>query len=362
MAKYTRSGESGRGRGNKKGRQNSTLRNAVIAMAMLLAVLLVCVLLLEIDMIGPNQPTEPTAGPTQDTSATPTDPTENKPTTNTAPSIGFKDPATAPTDAPTDPTMEPTAAPTEEPTVEPTTVPTVEPTSEPTTAPTDAPSTEPTEIPTQPTEPPTRPTEPPTQPPTDPPTSPTEPDLTMDRGLEIVDIGWYTGEYLEDGSNESVENILMILLANNGDEDIQYAEITLQVNGEPARFTVTTLPAGENMILLEQNRMPFVAGASYTDAEAANVAVFKDTMDTKAGQLKIQGLNGAVNVTNISGKDIEGDIVIYYKNVYGGTMYGGITYRITIQGGLKAGQIRQIMTRHFITDVSRIMFVTIDGQ
>jgi len=43
-------------------------------------------------------------------------------------------------------------------------------------------------------------------------------------------------------------------------------------------------------------------------------------------------------------------------------MYGGITYRITIQGGLKAGQVRQIMTRHFITDVSRIMFVTIDGQ
>ena len=108
--------------------------------------------------------------------------------------------------------------------------------------------------------------------------------------------------------------------------------------------------------------MPFVAGATYTNAEATNVAVFKTTMDTKSGQLKIQGLNGAVNVTNISGKDIEGDIVIYYKNVYGGTMYGGITYRITIQGGLKAGQVRQIMTKHFITDVSRIMFVTIDGQ
>lgn len=184
----------------------------------------------------------------------------------------------------------------------------------------------------------------------------------MVRGLEIVDIGWYTGEYLEDGSNESVENILMILLANNGEEDIQYAEISLLVNGEPARFVVTTLPAGEQMILLEQNRMPFVSGASYTDAEATNVAVFKDTMDTKSSQLKIQGLNGAVNVTNISGQDIEGDIVIYYKNVYGGTMYGGITYRITITGGLKAGQIRQIMTKHFITDVSRIMFVTIDGE
>lgn len=349
MAKYARGG-SGR-------RKNNGLLIAVIALGLLLVALVAAVFLMESGMLSGDPTTEP---PTQATGQfVPVDPTENKPTANTAPSIGFEDPTTEPTDAPvSDPTDEPTETPTTEPTEAPTSAPTDAPTSEPTTEPTDEPTTEPTAPPTQPTEPPTQPTEPPT----DPPTSPTEPDLTMDKGLEIVDIGWYTGEYLEDGSNESVENILMILLENNGDEDIQYAEITLQVNGETAKFVVTTLPAGEQMILLEQNRMPFVAGASYTDPAASNVAVFKTDMDTKSGRLKIQGLNGAVNVTNISGQDIEGDIVIYYKNVYGGTMYGGITYRITISGGLKAGQVRQVMTKHFVTDVSRIMFVTIDGQ
>lgn len=351
MAKYTR--------GGNRRRKNNGLLIAVIALAALLVALVAVVFLLESGAVGGDPTTEP---PTQATGQfVPVDPTESKPTANTAPSIGFEDPTTAPTTEPTEePTTEPTTVPTEAPTSEPTTEPTEAPTSEPT-----EPSTQPTEPPTEPTAPPTQPTEPPTQPtapPTDPPTSPTEPDLTLDRGMEIVDIGWYTGEYLEDGSNESVENILMILLENNGDEDIQYAEITLQVNGETAQFVVTTLPAGEQMILLEQNRMPFVAGASYTDPVANNVAVFKSDMDTKSGQLKIQGLNGAVNVTNISGQDIEGDIVIYYKNVYGGTMYGGITYRITISGGLKAGQVRQVMTKHFVTDVSRIMFVTIDGQ
>lgn len=358
---------SKRTRGGNRRRKNNALLIAVAVLAVLLLALVAAVILLETGVIGGAPTTEATG---QFVPVPSTDPT-NKPTSNTAPSIGFENPTTAPTAAPTEdpttaptvePTSEPTTEPTEAPTSEPTTEPTQAPTSEPTepsTAPADPPATEPTDPPTQPTVPPTAP---PTQPPTDPPTSPTEPDLTMDRGLEIVDIGWYTGEYLEDGSNESVENILMILLANNGEEDIQYAEITLQVNGSPARFVVTTLPAGETMILLEQNKMPFVAGAAYTDAEAINVAVFKDTMDTKSGQLKIQGLNGAVNVTNISGKDIEGDIVIYYKNVYGDTMYGGITYRITISGGLKAGAVRQVMTKHFITDVSRIMFVTIDGQ
>lgn len=346
MAKYTR--------GGNRRRKNNGLLIAVIALAVLLVVLVAAVVLME---LGAPDPTEPATQATgQFVPVEPTNPTGSKPTSNTAPSIGFEDPTTEPTVAPTDePTSEPTSEPTDAPTSEPTTEPTEAPTSEPTSEPTEAPTSEPTE-------PPTQPTEPPTQPPTDAPTSATEPDLTLDRGLEIVDIGWYTGEYLEDGSNESVENILMILLANNGHEDIQYAEITVNVDGKPARFVVTTLPAGEQMILLEQNRMPFVAGATYTDAAAEHVAVFEDTMDTKSGQLKIQGLNGAVNVINISGQNIEGDIVIYYKNVYGGTMYGGITYRITIQGGLEVGQVRQVMTKHFITDVSRIMFVTIDGQ
>lgn len=367
---------------NKKGggkngrRKNNGLIIAVIALAVLLVLLVACVVLMETGVIGSGTEPGTQVGTGQ---FVPVDPTEPTVKPSTAPSIGVigdeTEPTAAPTDGPTsEPTREPTTAPTVEPTTdptsdppsEPTTQPTSEPTIEPTTEPTSGPSSEPTTAPTtEPTtEPTTKPTEPPTQP-TEPPTtpiSPTEPDLTMDRGLEITDIGWYTGEYLEDGSNESVENILMVIVTNHGEDDIQYAEIQLLVNGEPAKFSITTLPAGESMILLELNRMPFVAGASYTNAEATNVAVFKTPMDTKSGQLKIQGLNGAVNVTNISGKDIEGDIVIYYKNVYGNTMYGGITYRITIQGGLKAGAVRQIMTKHFITDVSRVMFVTIDGQ
>ena len=72
-------------------------------------------------------------------------------------------------------------------------------------------------------------------------------------------------------------------------------------------------------------------------------------------------MDGAVNVTNISGEDIEGNIVVYYKNAAKDLYYGGITYRITIEGGLKADEIRQVMTNHASDTGSRIMFVTI-GQ
>lgn len=353
-----------KGGGSQGRRKNNALKIAVAALAVLLVLLVACVVLMESGVLGSG--TEPGTQVGTGQFVKVTDPTENSgntPSASTAPSIGVigdpTDPTTAPTDGPvTQPTGDPATAPTDAPVSDPTTEPTAGPTSDPTEGPGTEPTADPgTEPASEPTDPPTEPTDPPTT-----PVSPTEPDLTMDRGLEITDIGWYTGEYLEDGSNESVENILMVIVTNNGEEDIQYAEIQLLVDGEPANFTVTTLPAGESMILLELNRMPFKAGASYTDAVAANVAVFKTPMDTHGDELKIQGLNGAVNVTNISGSDISGDIVIYYKNVYGNTMYGGITYRITVQGGLKAGEVRQIMTKHFITDVSRIMFVTVSGE
>ena len=42
-----------------------------------------------------------------------------------------------------------------------------------------------------------------------------------------------------------------------------------------------------------------------------------------------------------------GDIEIYYKSLVDGQLYGGITYRISLEEGLTAGEIRQIMASHF---------------
>ena len=66
-----------------------------------------------------------------------------------------------------------------------------------------------------------------------------------------------------------------------------------------------------------------------------------------------------LNVTNISDEDITGDVVVYYKNASADMLYGGITYRVTISGGIKAGEIRQVVAGHFSDSGSRIMFATV---
>lgn len=182
---------------------------------------------------------------------------------------------------------------------------------------------------------------------------------SLGMGLTLLDVDKYSGIYMEDGTDEIVTNVLMLIVRNDGDRAIQYAELTIPTSGGEARFSLSTLPVGESIVLLEQSRMLWSAGEDYSNVSAGNVAVFSEPLTLCEDQLKFQTLNGVINVTNISGEEITGDIVIYYKNAAVDLLYGGITYRIRLEGGLKVDEIRQIMASHFAQSGSRIMFVTI---
>ena len=181
--------------------------------------------------------------------------------------------------------------------------------------------------------------------------------INLGCGMRITDVGKYTGVYMEDGTDEVLTGIMMIAVTNEGEEDIQYAQIALPVGEETASFTLSTLPVGSTVILLEQSRMEYVPG-EYTTAVAENVVLFQEPMSLCEDRIEIQNLQGAMNVSNISGKDIEGDIYIYYKNSALDVYYGGITYRVRLEGGLKAGEIRQVVANHFSQSGSTVMFVT----
>lgn len=185
--------------------------------------------------------------------------------------------------------------------------------------------------------------------------------VTLDEGLEVISIGSYTGVYMEDGSDEVLSNILMLRVVNNGDTTIEYAEIHMVIGEQTAEFSLSTLKSGATIVLLEKNRMAYSNAGDYTSAEiiSQNVALFKQPLELQEDKLEFQILDGAINVTNISGQDIPGIITIYYKNAAGGIYYGGITYRIRLDSGIKADEIRQLMATHFSDTGSEIMFVTI---
>lgn len=185
--------------------------------------------------------------------------------------------------------------------------------------------------------------------------------IDIGNGMTITEIGKYTGIYMEDGTNEEVADVLMIEVKNEGKNTIQYAEIRIPVQNEEAKFALSTLAPGDTAILLEQNRMKF-AEVTSENAIAENVAIFTNSLNLHEDKLNCQILDGAMNVSNISGKAIDEDIVIYYKNKVDGIYYGGITYRIRIEGGLGKDEIRQGMAQHLSNEISEIVFVTIGAE
>lgn len=190
-----------------------------------------------------------------------------------------------------------------------------------------------------------------------------QPDIVLKDGLHVSAVNSYTGPYWEDGSDEQVSDILSMTVTNITEEPIQYAEITLDQGGETAKFTVSALPAGGTALLLEQNRMAYSTGVDYAQAamECVNLAGFERKLSLREDLLQLQLLDGAMNIINISENDIPGTVILCYKNVSDGIYQGGIAYRIRLENGMKAGEIRQIMASHIHQPGTELIFVEIVG-
>ena len=179
----------------------------------------------------------------------------------------------------------------------------------------------------------------------------------LGNNLYITDIGKYTGVYMEDGSDEIVTNMLMVVLKNEGDTALQLARINLEYSDFTANFEVTNLPAGESVVLLEKNRHEYVSD-HYLRATAENVVFFQEPMSLQTDKVKLTGAKGSIEVENLTG-EVMGDIYIYYKNSAADLLYGGITYRARVDSGLKSGRKTTVMTNHYDPKTCTILNVQI---
>lgn len=181
-------------------------------------------------------------------------------------------------------------------------------------------------------------------------------DFNLGYGLEITDSGKYTGIYMEDGSDEVLADVMMIIVKNNGQQDVQLARITAICGGEEYHFTLTDLPVGTQVVVLEQERR---SSAQLTSAVMDTCALFPEPVTRYEDLIRISGSAGVLNVQNISDSDLEGDVYVYYKYAGQDLYYGGITFRIRVEGGLKAGELRQITSSHYDPEGCAVVRVTI---
>lgn len=200
---------------------------------------------------------------------------------------------------------------------------------------------------------PVQPTVAPTQPPAE------EPLITLsDPNLFLEALGGYSGNYLEDGTDEVVSNVAAIRITNTSDQMLQVAQIVFQVSeGEVARFQITNLPAGGTVLALEMDRRIYSKSEDYSYGKTASAYLEAPTLAEDRVKLDTSK-DGKLTLENISGQTLA-EVYVYYKYVqFGGDYLGGITYVVPFKD-VAPGQVLTVDASHFRSDNSQIVNVDI---
>lgn len=167
--------------------------------------------------------------------------------------------------------------------------------------------------------------------------------------LVAEDIRSYDGQFVEDGSDEEVSGIAVLILTNNGDTPVEYADVEL---GD-YQFIASAIAPGATVIVQETDRKSYSNTTSFTcNTHIANIDSFDYSDD-----VTVEENETSLTVTNVSGSDIP-CVRIFYKlymeeeDVY----VGGITYTAKITD-LAAGDSVDITPTHYLQGYSKIMMV-----
>ena len=179
----------------------------------------------------------------------------------------------------------------------------------------------------------------------------------LGQGLYLLSVDPYSGSYVEDGSDEPVENVMAITVENEGTEPIQLSTVTLTAtDGLEYSFTLTALPAGARVTVLEANRASFRSGLEISGATLSNVAGFNEPLSLHEELLTITASNQTLTIKNVSGQAFSGGRV-FYKNISNDVYLGGITYTVTVPA-MTADEEISLYAGHYTTGGSELLFVT----
>lgn len=181
--------------------------------------------------------------------------------------------------------------------------------------------------------------------------------ISIGRDLVITEAKSYAGIFFEDGSDEIVSDVLMLIVANNGDQTIQLADFSvLAEDRSKYNFRITTLLPGCKTTVLESSRAPYSKDIHLISASMENLAVFPEEPNLCEDMLSFEYDDYLIKVKNISDREFTGGRV-GYKNAASDLYIGGITYTVSIPT-LAVGEETALSARHFVKETSKLVFVT----
>ena len=165
--------------------------------------------------------------------------------------------------------------------------------------------------------------------------------------LAVLEVARFGGPYVEDGSDETVENVACILVENTTEQYVDYGVIQATVGGRQCSFTVTGLPGGRAAWVMEENRTPVEGDGAYS-YEGETISPLRDAV-TADERVTVELLEGEIKITNVSQKELT-SVRLYYKQLHtDGNYLGGITYTVAAEG-LQAGESKTLTAGHCLPE------------
>lgn len=176
----------------------------------------------------------------------------------------------------------------------------------------------------------------------------TEGEITCD------EISLFSGQFVEDGRDELVENVAAILVTNHSDKFLELATLIYDIDGETATFVATGIPAGKSAWVMEKSRMVISGDAKFT--YQGSTTSYKENVVASTDKIEITADANMLTAVNNTDEAME-NIVVYYKVLHDdGNYFGGITYVVDF-GSVGAGESAETLAGHYqegSTEIVRI--------
>lgn len=177
---------------------------------------------------------------------------------------------------------------------------------------------------------------------------------TVEAGLTVSRAGYFSGKFVEDGSNAQVENVLALVVTNNSAQFVELAEIAVG----SALFELTCLPAGRSVLVMEKTGMTYDAAASYDAPSLQTYSAPDKVFSLYPETFTLTAADGVINLTNNAAEAHTGAIAVYYKTVENGVYIGGITYRAFLEAGPAAGETAQLVCADYTAAGSEVIYIS----
>lgn len=179
--------------------------------------------------------------------------------------------------------------------------------------------------------------------------------------LTIEKMAPYTGMYVEDGTNVTVQNVAMLLVRNHGDFPVEYTQIRIMCGQEELLFDISALPAGQQLVVQEKS------GKTISDGEADSASaliVQRAQMEMSENMVKVTD-NGdnTLTIENLTEETIP-TVRVFYKYYMEAedVFVGGIAFTVRISR-LGASASVTIQPAHYTSQTSRVVMVlTYDSE